>query len=381
MTPRLRTSLGLLALWILAMSPARALFNLNDGKDLVFVTGTYSVGFDSNVFTRNSGKQSFTQSASVSVDYTRQAGLLAVSASVGFSAGTFTQLVGQNFADPSVSLSFRKRYGRTTGSLSFSGRRESQPDPDAQQRTRGVNYNAALSLRYPVNDRYYFTGGAGYNAKLYLNKSQFADIGSFSAATAVNYVYTSKLDLNAGYSINVSNTNKDLQAFDQALNIGASGSILPKLSGSISLGIDRRDSQTKVTGGKLSEHFYGFSAGTSLKWLYSKRVSFSASLDDGFSTTSTDLSVDRLSAGLHATLSLSSKYIVGTGLSWTHSVFLGKAGAGRVDDLFQFDASIGFALTTHVRTSFSYMYQVNYSNLSGASFERQTFSLTLSATY
>ena len=241
-----------------------------------------------------------------------------------------------------------------------------------------MNYNAALSLRYPVNDRYYFTGGAGYNSKFFLNKALFSDISSYSAATAINYVYTSKLDLNAGYSISVSNTSKHLSAVDQAVDIGASGSILPKLSGSISVGVDRRDSDSPVGG---REQFYGFNAGTSLKWLYSKRISFSANLDDGFSTTSTDLSVDRLGTGAHATLSLSSKYIVGLGLSWTHSAFLGKAGGGRVDDLIQFDASIGFALTTHVRTSFSYVYQINYSNFAGASFERETFSLTLSATY
>lgn len=381
MTLRLRTSLGLAALWILAISPARALFNLNEGKDLIFVTGTYSIGFDSNVFTRKSGKESFTQSATVSVDYTRQAGLLAVAANVSFSAGSFSQLVGQNFADPSVSLSIRKRYGRTTGSLTLSGRRESQPDPDVQQRTRGVNYNAALSLRYPVNDRYYFTGGAGYNSKFYLNKAVFADISNYSAATAINYVYTSKLDLNAGYSVNVSHTNKNSHALDQAVDIGASGSILPKLSGSLSFGVDRRDNDSVLNGKKLREHFYGFNAGSSVKWLYSRRISFSANLDDGFSTSASNLSVDRLGTGIHATLSLSSKYIVGTGLSWTHSVFLGEAGQGRIDDLFQFDASVGFALTTHIRTSIAYMYEINYSNFAAASFERETLSLTLSATY
>ena len=378
MTLRLRTSLGLAALWLLAMSPARALFNLNDGKDLIFVTGTYTIGYDSNVFTRKSGKDSFTQSVSASVDYTRQAGLIGVTANVSFVAGSFSQISGQNFADPAVSLILQKKYGRTTGSLSLSGRRVSQPDPDAQQRTRGVNYNAALSLRYPVNDRYYFTGSTNYSSILYLNKNAFADLGTFGASTAINYVYTSKLDLNAGYSFAISHTNKHSSDVDQAVDIGASGGILPKLSGSISLGVDRRDSDSPVGG---REHFYGFNAGTSVKWLYSKRISLSANLDDGFSTTSTDLSVDRLSTGVHATLSLSSKYIVGLGASWTHSVFLGKAGQGRVDDLLQFDASIGFALTTHIRTSLSYLYQINYSNFSDASFVRESLSLTLAATY
>lgn len=378
MTARQRTRLGLVSIWILAIVPARALFNLNEGKDLIFVTATYSIGFDSNVFTRASGKQAFTQSTSLSVDYTRQAGLIAVSADASISAETFAGLAGQNFADPAVSISFRKRYGRTTGSLSFSGRKESQPDPDAGERTKGVNYTAALSLRYPVNDRYYFTGGVNYNSKFYLNNLHLSDISSYSASTAINYVYTSKLDLNGSYSVSVSKTSKNSNAVDQSVDIGASGTILPKLSGSISLGVDRRDNDS-TTGGR--EHFYGFNAGTSLKWLFSRRISFNANINDGFSTTSTDLSVDRLNVGLHGNFNFLGKYVSGAGVSWTHSNFLGKAGAGRVDDMLQFDASLGLALTTHIRTSLSYMYQVNYSNSPGASFERETLSLTASVTY
>lgn len=378
MTLRARTCASLFLLWALAITPARALFNINEGKNLIFVSGTYSIGLDTNVFTRASGKQSFTQTLSVSADYTRQAGLIGVNVNVGASSGSFANIRGQDFADPSVSISLNKRYGRTTGSFSLSGRRESQPDPDAGTRTKGVAYNARLNLRYPVNDRYYITGNTGYASKFYTNKAAFSDLATYSGSVAINYIYTSKLDLNAAYTLSISDTSKHTQAYDHGLTIGASGSILPKLSGSVNVGIQHRESDS-VKG--KHESFTAFTSGTSVKWLFSRKLSFSGFLNEDFSTTSTDVSVNRLSAGINGTASLSSRYIGSAGLSYTLSNFLGVAGDGRQDQMVQFNASLGVALTTHIRMSLIYAYTINYSNVKSAEFERQTLSLSASATY
>lgn len=362
----------------LLLPQARALLNFNEGKDLVFVSATYSIGLDTNVFAQKSSVSSTTHTLSASVDYTRQAGLISVAASLSASAGRFDDVPTQDFSDPRFSLAFRKRYGRTTGSLSFLGGRESQPDPDAGQRTRSWNNSGVLDLRYPVNDRYYFTNAFRVATRLYDNTNDFSDLWTYSDSFAVNYVYSSKLDLNGGYTIALSETSKNTTAYDQSLTVGASGGILPKLSGTVRVGLQRRDSESTRGG---DESFYAFTSGTSLKWLYSRKLTFNADLNQEFSTTSTDLSVNRASAGLHATASLSSKYIANGGVTYSISDFLGRAGEGRKDYMLQFDASIGVAITTHIRTSLAYLYMINWSNLSSASFERHTLSLTIVATY
>ncbi|HYD84015.1 MAG TPA: outer membrane beta-barrel protein [Opitutus sp.] len=361
------------------MAPqTRALFTLNEGKELIFVSATYSIGLDTNVFTRSADQESFTQNFSFSADYSRQAGLISVTANIGTSTGRFESIRNQDFADPSLSVAFRKRYGRTTGSLRLQTRRESQPDPDAGQRTEAWNHNMALDVRYPVNDRYFFTNGFSALTKLYTNKSSFSDLTSFSDSIAINYAYTSKLDLNAAYKFGYSQTSHNTNAFDQSLTVGASGGILPKLSGSLNMGVTRRANETSIG---IDEVFTGFSSGTSLKWLYSRRLTFTADLNSDFSTTSTDITVLRTSGGLHATASLSSKYIVGSGITYTISNFLGIAGAGRRDEMLQFDASLGLALTTHIRTSVAYSYMLNRSNFPGSDFERHTAAFTITATY
>jgi hypothetical protein len=357
---------------------ARALLNFNEGKDLVFVSATYSVGLDSNVFTREHAVSAYTQTLSASIDYSRQAGLISVTANLSASSGTFAGIRGQDFLDPSLSVAFRKRYGRTTGALSFGAHRESQPDPDVGQRTEAANYSSGLDLRYPVNDRYYFTNNLRGTAKVYAGNSGFTDLYTYSDSIAVNYIYTSKLDLNGGYTIAISDTSNGTKAYDQSLTLGASGGILPKLSGTIHAGIQRRDSDSRIGG---NEQFYAFTSATSLKWLFSRRLTFAADLSEDFSTTATDISVNRSSAGLRGTVSLSSKYIGNAGVTYSISDFLGKAGLGRKDEMLQFDASIGVALTTHIRTSLSYTYMINWSNVSDADFVRQMLTFTIIATY
>jgi hypothetical protein len=375
---RRRLVTGLTLLWMFAAPPADALFNLNQGKDLIFVNATYSIGFDSNVFTRQAGQGSFTQSASASVDYSRQAGLLAVTANASIAVGSFASVRSQDFTDPALSVSLRKRYGRTTGGLSLSARHESLPDPDAGQRTKGWNYTSTLNLHYPVTERYYLSDTFAYSGKFYTDKAQFSDLATYSDSIFLNYIYTSKLDLNTGYSLRISDTSRQTKAYDHSFTFGASGGLLPKLSGSVSFGFEQRKNNS-VTGGQ--ETFNAFTSATNLKWLFSRKLSFSGDISEDFSTSATDIPMNRLTLGLHMTTSLTTKLIGNLGVTCSSTDFLGVVGDGRHDNLLMFDASVGMAITTHIRTSLAYAYMVNMSNRSVYDFHRQTLTLTITATY
>lgn len=373
-----RQRLWMLGSWMLAIPPAHALFNLNQGKDLIFVSGTYTIGYDSNVFTRAAGKASTTQTASLSIDYARQAGLIAVTANLSASAGRFENTRGQNFDDPSLAIAFRKRYGRTTGALTMNVRRESQPDPDVGQRTQSWTYSSGLDLRYPVNDRYYFTNNARTSSREYTGNSVFTNLRTYQDSLAINYVYSSKLDLNAGYSFGYSDGSSKTKSYDQAFTFGATGSILPKLSGTVRMGVQQRTRDSRADG---REKFDSFTSGTTLRWLFSRKLSFNFEFNDDYNTSATDISVNRTTAGLHASFSLSSKYAGSAGFSYSKSDFLGQAGDGRRDELLQFDASIGVALTTRIRTTFAYDYSINYSTLAAADYDRHHLGFSLIASY
>lgn len=361
-----------------AISSARALINMNEGKDLILVSGTYGIGYDSNVFTRSTAVSSTTQTASLSVDYSRQAGLIAVLVDASFLAGRFESARTQNFFDPSLGVTFRKRYGRTTGAWQVSSRRESQPDPDAGARTRSWNHLSTLDLRYPINDRYYITDTLRGSVRDYSSSSGFSDLNTFTEAAYINYKYSSKLDLNAGYLLTVSDTSEDTRAYDHSFLIGASGVILPKLTGIVRFGVQRRNSLSSPAG---HESFNAFTSSTALKWTPTRKLSFNLDLTEDFSTTSTDISVNRATVGLHGTALIGSRLVGTAGGSFTKNDYLGRAGGGRRDDLSQVDLGLGVMITRRIRTNLAYGYMLNDSNSPLADFERHNISLSVVASF
>src|SRR5665213_3185265 len=132
---------SLLFLWItMATQTARALLVFNEGKDQVYVTSTYSIGYDTNVFSQRVAKGALTQALSFGASYSRKAGLIGVNASFGMNFGQFFGIPGQDYADPSLTLAFDKGVGRTTGSLSFNVQKVNTPDPIANNRAIGWDY-------------------------------------------------------------------------------------------------------------------------------------------------------------------------------------------------------------------------------------------------
>jgi hypothetical protein len=371
-----RLSAILLVTLAAAIPRARALLTFNDGKDQVFVHATYTFGFDSNVFTRQVKQGSGTQDFTFGTTYTRHAGVIGVNAALEWNFGNFTQVSYQNFVDPTYSLSFTKGTGRTTGSLSLGAQKTNQPDPNANNRAVAWDYNTALNLRYPVNDRYYLTNGASYSSMTYANRALFSNLGTFTDGTNINYIYDPKLDLNAGYTLGVSRT-PDTEDHDHSLTVGASGSILPKLTGSLSGGYTYRRS---VYAGEES-NYGSATANAALSWRYSRQLSFAGVVDKSFGTSSTDVNLDTTTISLNTDVNLVRRLRTSFMVSYTGTDFLGVKGAGRADTLWQFVVNLGTAVTTHLRANLAYAYMINYSNVGSAEFTRQTLSLTLSADY
>ena len=363
---------------MIAIPQARALVNLNEGTDLVLLSSTFGVGYDSNVFTRASAKSSLLETAAASMDYNRQAGMIGVSAKADVTSGHFENVRDQDYVDPSLALAFRKRDGRTTGTFSLQVRRESQADPDAGARTHDWNDNGTLDLRYPVNDRYYFTNSISTTLRDYSNNPTFSDLTTYSDSIALNYIYTSKLDLNSGYALSISDTSLHTRAYDQSFTVGATGGILPKLSGTIRFGVERRDNDSPLGG---RETFDAFTSGTSLKWQYSRKISFAGDLTEDFSTTSTNLPVNRTTAGLRATANVGQKIVGNVGVIYMLSDFLGETGNGRTDRMLQIDASVAVAITSNLRAILACATMVNSSNVPVAAFNRTNVTCSISATY
>jgi hypothetical protein len=374
--PHIRRILGL---WVAAAAmtpPAKALLELNDGRDKVAVTAGYGLSYDSNLFAHSGGAGDYNQSLSIGANYTRRAGLIAVNASIGVSTGRFNKYTDEDFTNPTCQLEFSKDRGRLTGSISLSAQRESRSDAAVNIRADSWNYDGSLKLRYPINDRYYFGSLSDFSLADYINTTSLFNLSSYSEAIDVYYRYTSKLDLMGGYRIRVGGAAGGSDTVDNALTFGATGGILPKLSGTVRLGYQWRN-ETGTGGGSYSS----VTSSVSLGWPITKRVSLGFGASKDFSTTATDVSVDTTGFNLSAGLKPFGTINLSTGVGYTTSSFLGPKGAGRRDRALSLTASSSVAFTTHISASISYAFSVNHSNVAYSDFARHTASFTLSARF
>jgi hypothetical protein len=364
---------------VAAMAPrAAALLDFNDGHDRVTVSAQYGITYDSNLFVHAGGAGDYNQSLSLGANYTRRAGLIGVNASLSVTTARFTKFSGEDFTNPSLSLELTKNQGRLTGTVSLSAQRESTSDTTANLFTTSWNYGSSINFRYPVNDRYYFTSLSDFSLRNYVQNSALFNLLTYSEAIDVFYVYTSKLDLLGGYRIRLGEAQGGSHTQDHALTLGATGGILPKLSGSISAGYQWRD-ESGDTGGR-----YGaLTTSLSLSWPMTKRVTITSQASKDFTTAATDVSVDTTAFVLSASLKPISrlKFILNTGVGYAISNFLGVRGDGREDRALSLNAGLTFTITAALSASLSYAYTDNHSNIAFSNFARHTATFTLSARY
>lgn len=362
-----------------AMSPrADALLELNDGHDKVTVSAEYGITYDSNLFVQAGGGGDYNQSLALGINYTRRAGLIGVNASVSVSTARFTKFTGENFTNPAFNLGLTKAQGRLTGSVGITAQRESRSDVAANLRADSWNFGSTLTLRYPINERYYFTSGSEFSLQDYVQQGPLFNLSSYSEAIDVFYVYTSKLDLLGGYRIRLGDAAGGSHTQDHALTFGATGGILPKLNGSVRVGYQWRN-ESSNTGGRYDS----LTSSLSLAWPVTKRVTFNYAVSKDFTTAATDVSVDVTAFSLSTSLkpALRLKLVLDAGIGYSISDYLGIRGDGRQDKAVSLNASVSFPFTAIISTSLSYVYTDNHSNIAFSNFARHTATFSLSARY
>jgi hypothetical protein len=308
--------------------------------------------------------------------------MIGVTAAASVTTARFDRYSSENYTNPSLIMEFTKNNGRLTGSLSAAGQRESRSDEAANLRANSWHYSSSLKLRYPVNDRYYLTSSSDISVRDYTNDftrtTALFNLSSYSESVDVNYIYSSKLDLLGGYRVRIGQAEGGTGTRDSAFSLGATGGILPKLSGTVRAGYQWRD-ESGIEGG----HYRSMTSSLALGWPMSDRTMISFQTSRDFMTAATDVSVDATAVDLSATVrpNLRVKVAMTAGTGYTISRYLGDRGGGREDRTLAFHVSVSIPIKSHLSSSLSYTYENNDSNLAFSKFGRHTASLTLSARY
>ena len=385
----LRSSIAILLATGVACVPARALVTLNDSKDHIFVTGTFGVSRDSNIFANRDSAGDFIYSTGVSAEYTRRAGWIGVNASVSGNASRYGKVKSENFSNPSYSMELTKQTGRTTGSFTLSGARESRADSAANLRATSWNYNAALNYKYPIINRFTLSGSFGYSARKYVDETQLSNLSTYTASTDIFYILTNERDLVAGYRYRYSETSRNTSTTDQSVNAGVSGRIIQGINGSVRFGYQVRTPQGSQGD---SSNYRGISASGAVSYAVNRKISINGQLARDFSTTATDASVQTTTAGLSTGYSYNRQWTISAGTGWGDSQFLGEKGRivldpgpptlfgpNRHDNYANWNTSLSYILNEHFSATLTYAWFKNWSTVPFADFVRNSWGLTLSS--
>ncbi len=373
----------------IACSPARALVTLNDSHDHIFVNGTMAISRDSNIFANSDSPGDFVYTYGLSVEYTRRAGWIGVNASVAGNAAQYGEQKSENFSNPSYSLELTKQSGRTTGSFTLSGARESRADAAANLRATSWNYAAGLNFKYPIIERFSLSGNFGYSARKYVDESQLANLSTYSVATDLFYILTNERDLVGGYRFRYSETSLRTSTTDHAITGGVSGRIIKGINGSLRVGY-----QTRTPHGSIGDagQYKGLTASASTSYAINRKISINGQLSKDYSTTATDTSVETTTASIETGYVYSNHWTVSGGAGWGDSRFLGEKGRvllglgpppllgkNRHDNYANWNASLGYSLNEHFRATLTYAWFKNWSTVEFADFVRNSWSLSFSS--
>lgn len=356
---------------------AFGLVSIDDGKNRLFVNASASYTWDSNIYSSRGGAGDGIYSASLGVDIARRAGLIAVNASAYIDASSFITNTGENFLNPRFNVEFTKQSGRTTGSLVLSAARQSRADSAANLRNESWAYEAGLSLKYPVIERYSLAGSFGYALRDFKDNTTLVDLATYSASLDLFYIYNTERDIIAGYRVRYGETSSDNSYYDHAFTVGLSGKILPKLSGSVRVGY-----QIRQPSNSLDESHNSLTVTSGVSWNLSKKTKVALNVSKDFTTTSTNATVDASTIALNIQRAINSKINAYAGGAYGINRFLGLNGGGRRDEFVTFDAGVNYAILSELLTlgaSYSYMY--NWSNFSFSNFERNSFTFSASSRF
>jgi hypothetical protein len=328
------------------------------------------------MFAEATARGDYSMSAHAGIELKRRAGIIAVSSTAKVDYVTYGKYTGENSLNPSFYLELNKTTGRTTGALTINAYRETRSDSAVNLRTSSWNFPLSLNLKYPVNDNIYVTSSTGYLRRSYSDTAALVDYTDYTQAVDAFYVYTSKLDLLGGYRLRVAKTSTIGRTVDHWFNLGATGGLFSKLSGTVRLGYQFRNVSNAA-----HENYSHINAMASVNWPISRKFMTGFSVNRDFNTIATGATVDSTSAAANATYTYSRKLDFTGNAAVGHNKFLGANQGARVDTFFTWGVGASFHSSEHLQIGANYTYFKNWSSFAFSDYDSHGFSLDISSRY
>lgn len=375
-----KIALGSLALTALA-GTSFAAFSLTDDITLR-LTGDVGVVYDDNIQLGDGTVNPkvddviFNFKPGLTLEFGKK-GLAVFNFSENFTRYADTANINTNLA----SLSFRSTLdtGKTTGSLNAGFAQLNANTPTATGGVSGVpgllrrdNTTAGGNVKFTLSEKSNFGVGVTYDKTDY-KLTTLAD----SQITTVPITYYQEITPNLYITPSIRYRKTQLSApatsdfTDYYYSVGLDGQFDPKLSGNVSVGLNKRQAQV----GK-NESSVGLDS--NLNWKYTEKTTFGFNVKNDFGASSVGASQKTLSLGANASTELAVKVTGSANVNYSST----RYAAARVDKNWRFGVSVNWALYDYFSLSAGYDYTDNSSSIGGAnSYSDNKFSITGTVRY
>lgn len=245
----------------------------------------------------------------------------------------------------------------------------------------------AFQGEYLLSPKFRFGSGMKFTHREYTGSeaANYADRDSTTLPFDLYYKITAKLDLSVGYQYsytNVSDVTADIgnTAYNSEahfLNIGARGNLLPKLSGSIKLGLRFIDSKFSADTNRDNS---SLGLDGSLNWQSTPKLNNVITFSRDFSSTSNGNRIEESAFHVNSYLLLTQQLIAGANLGYTFREYLDES---REDQYYALGFNASYQVNKYCSVSSTYSFLKNDSNLvqGGNNFDNNKFDITISLRY
>ncbi|MDO8540844.1 MAG: outer membrane beta-barrel protein [Opitutaceae bacterium] len=341
---------------------------IGDGAEL-FVTGTLGVRFDDNVFLASDKTDDiiFDLNPGLELTFGKNAQLKGALTLVdAFAIYTDNDGLGSNL----FSGDFVTRFDDGKMKLDFNvGYHElNQNTPDIRGLTRRDVFSAGGHGEVEISQLTAIGAGVSYVNEDY-KRSGYTDSESLSIPVDLFYKWTPKVDLSVGYRYRDYQVDLGQDSTDHYFNVGARGEFSPKFTGRFTVGYGQRDLDR---GG--DESMLGLDASFAYEISPKTNLQFGASNDFGTSPQGEQQKNFTLN-GL-VTSKVSDDWSLNAGLSFRSIDY-----PRRTDDYWEFQLGTSYIINVNARIVAAYVYRDYSSELRGADFKNNVFSVAAQFRY
>ncbi len=341
---------------------------IGDGAEL-FLTGTLGVRVDDNIFLTGNATDDIIVDVTPGVDLTFGKDAQ-VQGALTLSHAFATYIDNDELNTNLFSGDFVTRFDDGKMKLNFNvGFHElNQNTPDVQRLTRRDVFNTAASGEVEISQLTSVGAGVNFNREDY-KRTGYTDSESLTVPIDFYYKWRPKVDLSIGYRYRDYEVDIGQDSSDHYLNVGARGDFTPKLTGRFTVGFNRRS--LDVSGDKN-----GFGLDASFAYEVSPKTSLQVGASNDYGTSPQGAQQENLTFNARVVSKIADDWSVNGGVSFRQIDYF-----SRKDDFWEATLGTSYIVNANITILGAYVHRDYASDLGGADFKNNVFSISANFRY